>query len=156
MLRFASTLGLLLVGTVVCVEAQWLNHRDPTIPRTADGKPDLAASAQRFSGKPDVSGVWQAERTPVDEFVKVLGPGLPQIQPDRARQIYTDGRNGRHSQERGWMDSVIRGVKACASPNAIAAAIRTHGSGDHARRSQSRVLGVFVARSDVVGERPNH
>jgi hypothetical protein len=82
MLRFVSALGLLLVGTVACVEAQWLNHRDPTIPRTADGKPNLAASAPRFNRKPDMSGVWQAERTPVDEFVKVLGPGLPQIQPD--------------------------------------------------------------------------
>jgi hypothetical protein len=82
MLRFTYTLGLLLAGTVVCVEAQWVNHRDPKTPRTADGRPNLAAAAPRFNGKPDLSGVWQAERTPLDEWVKVLGPGLPQIQPD--------------------------------------------------------------------------
>ena len=75
-------LGLLLIGTVVTVRAQWLNHRDTKTPRTADGKPNLTAPAPRLNGKPDLSGVWQAERTPVDEFVKVLGPGLPQIQPD--------------------------------------------------------------------------
>src|SRR5215471_10415121 len=82
MRRFATALVLVLGGTVVCVEAQWLDHRDPKTPRTADGKPNLAAPAPRINGKPDVSGVWQAERTPTDEFVKVLGPGLPQIQPD--------------------------------------------------------------------------
>ncbi len=82
MLRLASTLGLLVFGTVVCVEAQWANHRDPKIPRTADGRPNLTARAPRMNGKPDLSGVWQAERTPVDEYARVLGPGLPQIQPD--------------------------------------------------------------------------
>jgi len=82
MLRFASALGLVLAGTVVCVEAQWLNHRDPNTPRTADGKANLSAPAPRLNGKLDVSGVWQSERTPTEEFVKVLGPGLPQIQPD--------------------------------------------------------------------------
>jgi hypothetical protein len=82
MLRLASTLGLVFAGAVVCVEAQWLNHRDASIPRTADGRPNLSAPAPRVNGKPDLSGLWQAERTPVSEFVRVLGPGLPQIQPD--------------------------------------------------------------------------
>ncbi len=81
MLRVASTIGLLLAVSV-CVEAQWLNHRDPKIPRTADGKPNLAAPAPRINGKPDLSGVWQAERTPVDEFARVLGPGFTQLQVD--------------------------------------------------------------------------
>jgi hypothetical protein len=31
---------------------------------------------------PDLSGLWEAERTPTSEFVRVLGPGLPAIQPD--------------------------------------------------------------------------
>jgi hypothetical protein len=40
--------------------AQWLNYRAPGIPRTADGKPNLAAPAPRTSdGKPDLSGVWR-------------------------------------------------------------------------------------------------
>ena len=41
------------------VEAQWINHPTPGIPRTADGKPDLAAPVPRAAdGKPDLSGVW--------------------------------------------------------------------------------------------------
>ena len=39
--------------------AQWLNQPTPGIPRTADGKPNLAAPAPRTSdGKPDLSGLW--------------------------------------------------------------------------------------------------
>jgi hypothetical protein len=67
---------------LVSVEAQWLNHPDPRIPRTRDGQPNLSAPAPRTNGKPDLSGVWQTERTPVDEFVKVLGPVFPQLQVD--------------------------------------------------------------------------
>jgi len=64
------------------VEAQWLKFRDPSIPRTPDGRPNLTAPAPRLNGKPDLSGLWQAERTPVSEFTRVLGPELAQIQPD--------------------------------------------------------------------------
>jgi len=40
--------------------AQWLNYPTPGIPRTADGKPNLAAPAPRTAdGKPDLSGVWR-------------------------------------------------------------------------------------------------
>jgi hypothetical protein len=39
--------------------AQWLNYPAPGIPRTADGKPNLAAPVPRTAeGKPDLSGVW--------------------------------------------------------------------------------------------------
>jgi hypothetical protein len=82
MLRLASTIGVLIVAAATCVEAQWLNHRDPKLPRTADGKPNLTAPAPRLDGKPDLTGVWQAERTPVEEFVRVLGPAFPQLQID--------------------------------------------------------------------------
>src|ERR1044071_222028 len=82
MFRLASTLGLLLAA-VTSVAAQSWTHRDP-IPRTPDGKANLSAPAPRVNGKPDLSGVWQAERTPTEEFVKTLGPGLPLLQPDLA------------------------------------------------------------------------
>ena len=84
MVRLGPTLAFLLAGAVTCVEAQWLNHRDPSVPRTADGRPNLSAPAPRLDGRPDLSGVWQAERTPVDEFVRALGPGFPQLQVDFA------------------------------------------------------------------------
>src|SRR5579883_1839364 len=41
------------------VSAQWLNHPAPGIPRTPEGKPDLAAPAPRApDGHPDLSGLW--------------------------------------------------------------------------------------------------
>jgi hypothetical protein len=39
--------------------AQWLNQPTPGIPRTPDGKPNLAAPTPRTpDGKPDLSGLW--------------------------------------------------------------------------------------------------
>ena len=44
---------------VTSLNAQWLDHPTPGIPRTADGKPNLAAPAPRTpDGKPDLSGLW--------------------------------------------------------------------------------------------------
>src|SRR6185436_6993894 len=49
----------------VSLGAQWLDWRTPGIPRTADGKPDLAAHAPRTpDGKPDLSGLWQPAPNP--------------------------------------------------------------------------------------------
>jgi hypothetical protein len=45
------------------VAAQWFNYPTPGIPRTPDGRPNLAAPAPKTAdGKPDLSGVWQAGR----------------------------------------------------------------------------------------------
>jgi hypothetical protein len=39
--------------------AQWLDYPTPGVPKTADGKPNLAAPAPRTpDGKPDLSGIW--------------------------------------------------------------------------------------------------
>ncbi len=78
-MKKGSIVALLIVAALVSVEAQWLNHRDATVPRAADGRPNLSAPAPRINGKPDLSGLWQAERTPAD-LAHV--PGLLQIQPD--------------------------------------------------------------------------
>jgi hypothetical protein len=41
--------------------AQWLNYPTAGVPRTSDGKPNLAAPAPRTAdGKPDLSGMWRA------------------------------------------------------------------------------------------------
>jgi hypothetical protein len=48
-----------LLSTFVPLSAQWLNYPTPGIPRTADGKPNLAAPAPKTAeGKPDLSGIW--------------------------------------------------------------------------------------------------
>jgi len=62
-----------MVSTSICVRlaavffcanatAQWLDHKTEAIPRTADGKPDLAAPAPKTTdGKPDLSGIWKPD-----------------------------------------------------------------------------------------------
>jgi hypothetical protein len=52
-------LAMLLCVTSASLSAQWPVHPTPGLPRTPDGKPNLAAPAPRASGgKPDLSGVW--------------------------------------------------------------------------------------------------
>jgi hypothetical protein len=47
------------------ITAQWLNLPTQGIPRTADGKPNLAAPAPRTTdGKPDLSGLWMLNAGP--------------------------------------------------------------------------------------------
>lgn len=58
-LRFTAWI-LLLASTTV--QAQWFDWSTPTIPRTADGRPDLQAPVPRtMEGRVDMSGVWVAE-----------------------------------------------------------------------------------------------
>ena len=81
-MKVSSIVALLAAAALGYAGAQWQNGRTQATSRTPDAKPDLSAPAPRLNGKPDLSGLWQAERTPVSEFVRVLGPGLPEIQPD--------------------------------------------------------------------------
>ena len=81
MLTTVRTSALVAVA-VSCLAAQWQNYRDPQTPRTKNGKPNLAAPAPRLHGKPDLSGVWQAERTSSPEFARVLGDGFNALQID--------------------------------------------------------------------------
>jgi hypothetical protein len=55
-------LAALVVGvSAIPASAQWLERPWPGIPRTAEGKPNLAAPAPRGpDGKPDLTGVWNA------------------------------------------------------------------------------------------------
>ena len=65
-----------LVTAPLSAHAQWLNQPDPRTPRTRDGKPNLSAPAPRVRGKPDLSGIWEAESTPRKELVALLPPGV--------------------------------------------------------------------------------
>jgi len=55
-IRLVIFLGVPLAAQLA---AQWVNLPTPGIPRTSDGKPNLAAAAPKTSGgKPDFSGMW--------------------------------------------------------------------------------------------------
>ncbi len=55
----ASLIAVITVALSGPLAAQWLNQPTPGIPRTPDGKPNLAAPAPRTpDGKPDLSGLW--------------------------------------------------------------------------------------------------
>jgi len=55
----ALLIAIIAVSLSTTLAAQWLNQPTRGIPRTADGKPDLAAPAPRTpDGTPDLSGLW--------------------------------------------------------------------------------------------------
>ena len=74
LIRLCAALAL---STPLALHAQWGPHRDESIPRKADGTPDLDAPAPRTAdGKPDLSGVWQGFGT--------LGGTAAQTEPESA------------------------------------------------------------------------
>jgi hypothetical protein len=55
----ALLIAVVTIALSAPLAAQWLNQPTPGIPRTSDGKPNLAAPAPRTpDGKPDLSGLW--------------------------------------------------------------------------------------------------
>ena len=75
-------ISAVLLLAVACAPGQSLTYPDSRIPRTKDGKPNLTAPAPRLNGKPDLSGLWQVERTPERDYAKVLGAGFSGLQVD--------------------------------------------------------------------------
>ena len=81
----ATFLGLLIAAAPT--SAQWLNPRDPGLPRTRDDKPNLSAPAPRMrDGKPDLSGVWRPEPDPAG----VPDPFAPEVLPRYFLNIAVD------------------------------------------------------------------
>lgn len=69
-------LVIALAGTQTCALGQYLQYPAAGTPRTRDGKPILTAPAPREpGGKPDLSGIWQAEASPFPELLPLLPGG---------------------------------------------------------------------------------
>ena len=67
---------VLFVSLAASSQAQWLGYPAPGMPRTRDGKVDLSAKAPRLNGKPDLSGVWHVQTTPLEEMKRLFGADI--------------------------------------------------------------------------------
>lgn len=70
-----------IAAAVLCTlsaSAQWIDYPTKGIPRTPDGKPNLAAPVPKAAdGKPDLSGLWQRMRSPNQRVTTLaMGPNL--------------------------------------------------------------------------------
>ncbi len=98
-----------LVLSAVPAGAQWLDTPTAGIPRTADGKPNLAAPAPRGTdGKPDLSGLWQPNDILIGDIAKNLKPGQVPYQP-WAEKLYKE-RRANESREDPTANCIVGGV----------------------------------------------
>ncbi|MDO8630010.1 MAG: hypothetical protein Q7R41_05910 [Phycisphaerales bacterium] len=89
-IMIAATLAASMM--TVSVSAQWLKYPTPGIPRTPDGKPNLAAPAPKTAdGKPDLSGLWLTRGIYIGDIAKDLKPGAVPFQP-WAEALYKERR----------------------------------------------------------------
>jgi hypothetical protein len=92
--KTATAAAFCLLPVTLC--AQWLNFKQPGIPRRPDGKPDLTAPAPRVpdgkpdltapaprvpDGKPDLSGLWGGG-SPFPGPVQYMGNVISDIQDE--------------------------------------------------------------------------
>jgi hypothetical protein len=86
-MRFAVAVPFIIALASVAgtpLDAQWLKHPTPGVPKTAAGTPRLDAPAPRAAdGKPDLSGIW-IPRQPVVPIGRLRHMKVGQQLPDMA------------------------------------------------------------------------
>jgi hypothetical protein len=77
LLRVLGCAGILLL-IASPASAQWAKPRDPSVPRTRDGRPNLTAPTPRTAdGKPDLSGMWLSNIKYNFDLAADLKEGVP-------------------------------------------------------------------------------
>jgi hypothetical protein len=78
-----SRIFVLAIALMPGASAQWFNYPSAGLPRTRDGKPDLAAPTPKTAdGKPDLSGIWlPADGSHFMDLAADLKPADPPYQP---------------------------------------------------------------------------
>jgi len=91
--RTIVLLVLLVLGQAASLRAQWI-VADPSIPRTGDGKADLAAPApRRADGTPDLTGIWIASPPKLRDVTADLKPDEVSMLP-WAQALYDKRKTG--------------------------------------------------------------
>lgn len=81
--------ALTLVAGAMPASAQWLDRPTPGIPRTADGKPNLAAPAPRGpDGKPDLTGIWNGPDPAPRPDPADIKPWVMALIPQRQQEFF--------------------------------------------------------------------
>jgi hypothetical protein len=91
-------LALALLLATTPLSAQWLGTPTPGVPRTADGKPNLAAPAPKAAdGHPDLSGVWMPNTRTLQNLTLGVPSGDVPYQPWAAALVKerADGARGK-------------------------------------------------------------
>ena len=73
MLRPTGTAVVLCLAFAMSAQAQWVDQKSAGIPRTRDGKPNLAARTPTTADRrPDLSGIWTTDPTPLAELNRLF------------------------------------------------------------------------------------
>jgi hypothetical protein len=93
--RNVCLVTMLCVGVgATAVRAQWINYRAPGVPRTGDGKVNLAAPAPRTpDGRPDLSGTWLDGGGYFGNLARDLKPGELLMLPWAEAQVKENQTN---------------------------------------------------------------
>src|ERR1700682_3216716 len=119
MLKSRLLNSLLLWAMCAAAPAQWLNLPTKGIPRTKDGKPDLAAAVPKASnGKPDLSGLWETQGPKyLANIAADMKPGELPIQP-WAEALTKERMTGSQASEEYNANCLPQGVtRINATPN---------------------------------------
>jgi hypothetical protein len=114
MRSYVARIGWLMVMVFAMgstAAAQWKGVRDKTLPRTADGKPNLAAAPLRKAdGKPDLTGIWKPESTRLlQDITEDMKPAdLPML--PWAATLTAERRAGLHASDSPDANCLPQGV----------------------------------------------